>query len=172
MTKLVVTIAAAALFNLTVAHAGPGHTPPKQPKALTDMQTLVGTWIGTGKMGKQEMPVTVVYESTSGGTVITEKLMAATPQEMVSVYHKDGDSVSMTHYCAMGNQPRMRLKKSDGKTFAFEMTDTSGITSANESHMHAATLTLVDKDTLKAEWVQYEGGKKVGTAVFMVKRKK
>jgi hypothetical protein len=26
---------------------------------------------------------------------------------MISVYHPDGSSFFMTHYCSMGNQPRM-----------------------------------------------------------------
>lgn len=61
----------------------------------------------------------------------------------------------MTHYCAMGNQPRMSLKKSDGKTVQFEMTKPFGVSSINEPHMHAVTLSLSEPNTLKQEWVQF-----------------
>ena len=30
--------------------------------------------------------------------------------QMITVYHPDGASLLMTHYCSMGNEPRMRSK--------------------------------------------------------------
>lgn len=148
------------------------HKAPEISKELEAMKQLLGTWEGTARMGDKDHNVTVVYELTSGGTAITEKLMTGTPQEMVSVYHKDGKSVSMTHYCSMGNQPHMNLKKSDGKVTQFEMTKPVGIESPNEAHMRAVTLSMLDADTLKHEWVQYEGGKQKDVTTFMLKRTK
>lgn len=121
--------------------------------------------------GKEE-PVTVTYALTSGGTALIETLMPGTPHEMVSVYHKDGKTLSMTHYCALGNQPHMKLKKSDGKVMTFEMKKPLGISSTKEMHMHAVTLTLVDADTLKQEWLSYDKGKPTEPSVFNFKRSK
>lgn len=173
--KLLLLITVANCLALTDAMASPDHNHPPvaMPKEFDSVKQLVGTWEGTGNMGDgKEQPVTVVYELTSGGTAVTEKLMPGTPMEMVSVYHKEGKSLGMTHYCAMGNQPHLKLKSAEPKSVVFEMVGTAGITSAKEPHMHAVTLTMADADSLKQEWVSFEGGKKKMTAVFTYKRKK
>lgn len=164
---------ASILICSQTAIANPDHDhAPKIPKALENMKQLLGTWEGKTKMGDKEHDMIVTYALTSGGTAITETLMAGTPQEMVSVYHKDGDSVAMTHYCALGNQPHMKLKTSDAKAMAFEMAKpAAGIASAKEPHMHAVTLTLHGENTLKHDWVHYVDGKAKDTVTFNFKRK-
>jgi hypothetical protein len=44
--------------------------------------------------------------------------------------------------------------------------------SDKDMHMHSATYTFVDKDTLKADWTSYNNGKETGKMVFELKRKK
>jgi hypothetical protein len=56
------------------------------PKELESLKKLVGTWQGQAKTGPQEVPVTIVYESTAGGTAVLERLFPGTPHEMTSVY--------------------------------------------------------------------------------------
>jgi hypothetical protein len=165
------------LFSLLLCFSGlalghPGHQPPAMPKEFDQLKQLVGTWEGTTMMDGKEQKVIAVYEVTSGGTAVVERLFAGTPEEMVSVFHKEGKSLGMTHYCAIGNQPHMHLKKADGKSMAFEMTKPDGISSMKEAHMHAVTLTMADPDSLKEEWVQFADGSQKGTAAFTLKRKK
>ena len=148
------------------------HTPAAMPRQFETLKQLLGTWEGKSQMGdKGEQTVQVIYELTSGGTAIVEKLMPGTPQEMVSVYHKEGDSLAMTHYCSMGNQPHMTLQDADAGHLVFEMKQPQGIASAEESHMHALTLTLKDKNTLQQDWVNYDKGKPAQTATFLLHRK-
>ena len=77
----------------------------------------------------------------------------------------------MTHYCALGNQPHMQLKKAGSKQMAFEMVKPDGIVSPKEPHMHAITLTLTDPNSLQQDWVHYIDGKQAGTVTFSFKRK-
>jgi hypothetical protein len=91
--------------------------------------------------------------------------------EMVSMYYKTGKTLGMTHYCSMGNQPHMVLKKATDSSLAFEMTKAEGVSSMKEPHMHALTITWLDPNTIKQEWVSYEDGKANGTATFTFKRK-
>jgi hypothetical protein len=77
----------------------------------------------------------------------------------------------MTHYCALGNQPHMKLKQAGAGRLVFEMDKPAGIASIEESHMHALTLTLQDKDTLQQDWVNYQNGKAVQTSTFVFHRK-
>lgn len=149
----------------------PEHAPVAMPKEFDTLKKLVGTWEGTSKMGDKEQTVTVTYELTSNGTAITEKLGPGTPMEMISVYHKDGKSIAMTHYCALGNHPQMNLKKVDAKSISFEMKKPIGIASMKEPHMHAMTMTWDGDNALKHEWTSYENGKKKDSVVMNFKRK-
>ena len=161
------------LFGLLAsvsAFAHPSPQPPVMPAEFDTLKKLLGIWEGTTDMNGKSMPMKVTYELTSGGTAITEKLGPGTPMEMISIYYKQGKSLAMTHYCAMNNHPQMKLKKSDAKSLSFEMTDTTGLSSAKEMHMHALTLILPDENTLNQEWTNYSGGKKGELAKFTFKR--
>jgi hypothetical protein len=41
---------------------------------------------------------------------LVERLFPGAPQEMTTVYHREGADLALTHYCAGGNQPRMRAR--------------------------------------------------------------
>jgi hypothetical protein len=150
----------------------------KQAQEFAKLTQLAGTWEGKMNEGKDKEgkdksePTTVTYEVTSGGSVVLETISPGTPHEMVTIYHKEGDTLAMTHYCALGNRPHMDLKKADAKSLFFDMDGTNGITSANEPHMHSLKLTMKDNDHLKQEWDFYNEGKKTETSVFNLTRKK
>ena len=176
------TILLAALFAFVnptgLALASPDHQHPT-PKIAPDfekLKALVGTWEGKAihgvKKGEAEMKSTVVYELTSGGTALIEKLMPGTPHEMVSMYSsaRAGKDVTMTHYCSLGNQPKMKLKKANDGVYVFEMQGNEGISSPKEMHMHALTITLKG-DKLKQEWVNFADGKEADLAVFEYTKK-
>ena len=168
--KLVVVSLFALCSISAFAHEEPA--PAQMPKEFETMKSLVGTWEGMNKMGPKEEMMTVTYEVTSGGTAIAEKMNPGTPHEMLTVYHKEGNTLGVTHFCAMGNAPQMHLKKAEANMLAFEMTKPLGISSMKETHMHAVTLKMPDADTLTEEWTSYDGGKKGETATFNFKRKK
>lgn len=128
---------------------------------------LVGEWASTD--GK----VTVTYRLTGGGSALVETLMPGTPQEMVSVYHRDGEAWVMTHYCAAGNQPRMRGAPVAGSKAALELAfAVTDVTNARPEvgHMAALRLTLVDATHLKHEWTFQGPTEKTTTAFELTKR--
>src|SRR6185369_15449451 len=98
-------------------------------------------------------------------TVIMERCNVGTPHEMVTMYHPNGKTVTMTHYCMLGNQPQLTLTKSDNKTMSFEMKGTQGIHSKNEMHMHAMNLQWISDKEIVQEWTGYDKGKKKDTAI-------
>ncbi len=148
---------------------GGGKTPLLEP-----FKELAGEWVGKEiSEGKEGQGVHVKYKVTSAGSAVVETLFPDTDHEMVSVIHQDGDSLVLTHYCALGNQPRMKAEgKGGGNKVAFKFASASNLKSDKDMHMHDATFTFVDKDTLKAEWTHYHDGKPGGKAVFELKRKK
>ena len=129
------------------------------------MKALVGTWEGTTKMEGKEMPIKVTYALTSGGTALVETMGPGSPMEMITVYANRGNNVNATHFCMLGNQPEMKLKKSGGDQFVFEMDGTKGISNKKEMHMRGVTLTLTG-NKLKQDWSNYKDGKKGDHAIF------
>lgn len=166
-----------AVVLLVVAPLAWGHAGHEDmaamPKDFDNMKQLLGTWEGTAKMGDKNVAISSTYELTSGGSVIMEKMANAADHshDMLNVYHRDGKTLAMTHYCAMGNEPMMVLKKADAKSMVWEMDKPVGVANMNEPHMHGLTVTMIDKDTIKQEWFNYVDGKKADSVVFNLKRK-
>ena len=174
---LIASLAALSLASATFAGTEGHHHPPTPPNAAFDkMKTLEGTWTGTAKFteGGETMPTesTVSYHVTSGGSAVQEIIDPGGKFEMTTMYHVDGDQLMLTHYCAGGNQPRLRMTKGkDPNVLSFQC---AGGTNMKEEdlHMHALSLTFVDADHLKAEWSSTTGKKPSGNAIFELTRKK
>ncbi len=165
-------------FAVTVLAAGDKKEARKEGEkhpGLEKFKQLAGEWEGKETEGLHEgQKLHVKYKVTAGGSAVVETLFPGTEQEMVTVIHTDGDDLVLTHYCMLGNQPHMKV---DGKTklsdtFAFKFTGASNLKSDKDMHMHDATYTFVDKDTLKTEWTHYMDGKPGGKVMFELKRKK
>ena len=160
------------------------HTPDK-PKVTNPgfekLKSLAGEWVREsvqeGADAKPEKKtddqVAIVYKVISAGSVVMEHLLPGTPHEMVTMYHLDGPDLMLTHYCALGNQPRMKAEKSDdANKIVFKFAGGTNMDPAKDGHMHDLTLTFVDADHIKAEWTYFEDGKKSSVTIFELKRKK
>jgi len=149
----------------------PHHEKITPPDAFNKMIHLAGRWQGTQNSAEGVKPVVVEYALTAGDTALIETLFPGSPNEMVSVYHGDGEDVLMTHYCVMGNQPRMQLEKSeDPKVMKFVYKDGTSMSSADDPHMHQLIMTLIDEDHIKHEWSFYAGGQPTMTVVMNLTR--
>src|SRR5262245_41755240 len=126
---------------------------------LEKMKSLVGTWVAADKDGKPTDQVVSVLKVTAGGSAVHETIFPGQPHEMVSVYTVDGPDLVMTHYCMLGNQPRMKADpNSSANQLSFEFAGGSNLDPKKDKHMHAATLTIVDSDHVKIQGVGWENG--------------
>ena len=126
---------------------------------LETMKKLAGTWLAADNDGKPTDQVVSIIKVTAGGSVVHETLFPGQPHEMVSIYTADGPDLVMTHYCVLGNQPRMKADpKSPANQIIFQFAGGSNLDPKKDKHMHAATLTLVDDDHLEIAGVAWEGG--------------
>src|SRR3954463_13673328 len=82
--------------------------PPPTNAGLERLKKLAGTWVAADKDGKPTDQVVSVIKVTAGGSAVHETLFPGQAMEMISLYHLDGTDLVMTHYCALGNQPRMK----------------------------------------------------------------
>jgi len=150
------SLSLSALGDDKHAHSAPAPTNP----GLEKMKSLAGTWVAADKDGKPTDDVVSVIKVTAGGSAVHETIFPGQPHEMVSLYTAEGPDLVMTHYCMLGNQPRM---KADSKSAAanklnFEFAGGGNLDPKKDKHMHAATLTFVDADHIELEGIGWENG--------------
>jgi len=162
-------LAALAVLAAVFAWAGL----EKDPAPSLDLfKALAGEWVSVDEEGEPSGEAGVTYRVTAGGSAVLETVFPGTPKEMLTVYHRDGDDLVLTHYCVLGNQPRMRCKAVEGKTLRFRFEGGANIDPAKDMHMHDATFTFVDANTLESVWTLHDAGKTIETAKFRYARKR
>ena len=145
---------------------------PDGKAALERLKALAGEWRGN-VITPDGPPASVVYGVTAGGSTVVERLFPGTDHEMMTMYHLEGGDLVLTHYCAMGNQPRMRLVSATGGDPAelrFDFAGGTNVDPARDSHMHAGRIVLKGANVLEAEWDVHEKGKKTGANKFFLTR--
>jgi len=136
------------------------------------LKKLAGDWVQIGPDGKATAAVASSIRVTGAGSVVQETLFPGTDHEMVTMYHLDGAELVLTHYCAVGNQPRMRADAGkDPSRIEFKFTGGSNL-KPGEMYMDHATMTLLGPDRFKAVWVACKEGKECHTGSFDLVRKK
>jgi hypothetical protein len=125
--------------------------------AFARLKTLVGQWEATTSSGK----VHLSYELVSGETALLERESSETMPSMVTLYYVDGGRLLLTHYCMVGNQPRMQAKAFNSGTgeLDFQFLDATNLATPGAGHMHNAKIRIVDDSHLVSEWQFYENGK-------------
>ena len=138
-------------------HSACADMPPYQGSAAFDrMKSLVGKWSAESPdMGKMNTEFRLI----AGDSVIQETFAGGTPMEMLSVYHDVNGKLTMTHYCMLRNQPRMKLTKSTANSLTFDLAPTPGLNVEKDMHMHGATYTFLDANHFKLEGVSWKDGK-------------
>ena len=132
---------------------------PPTNAGLEKMKKLAGTWLVADKDGKATDQVASIIKVTAGGSAVHETLYPGQPMEMVSVYSADGPDLIMTHYCVLGNQPRMKADpKSPSNEIVFKFVGGGNLDPAKDKHMHEATLTIVDQDRIEVKGTGWENG--------------
>jgi len=135
-------------------------------KAFNAIKNMPGTWEGQTSEGDT---VQVNFKTVSRGSAIVSEILGK--DDMISVFNLDGSRLLMTHYCALGNQPRMQANLSpDGKTITFTYVDATNLASPDAGHMQRMVLTVLDENHHIEEWTFVDHGKE-HKAVFDLRRK-
>lgn len=162
MFRLLVAFALMASLSLVIQGADQPDTklpPPPNNANLEKLKKLAGTWLMADADGKPTDQVASIIKVTAGGSVVHETLFPGQPMEMVSVYAVDGKDLVMTHYCVLGNQPRMKADpQSKPNQIVFQFTGGGNLDPAKDKHMHESTLTIVDADHIEVNGCGWENG--------------
>jgi hypothetical protein len=135
---------------------------PRNVAAFNRLQALAGRWCGHSSDGKE---VYLTYEVTGKQSAVIERYRhffkgEMMEDEMVTMYHLDGEDLVLTHYCTLGNQPRMRARISDERPeiVAFEYVGATNLPHPDALRMCGVTFEFVDSDRFRQTW--YWDGKK------------
>ena len=84
----------------------------------------------------------------------------------------EGNDLVLTHYCAGGNQPTMRLDraKATATELPFVFTGGTNLDPATDQHIHDTVITLRDDGTVVAHWSSYSAGEKGEDLVITLRR--
>jgi hypothetical protein len=135
-------------------------TPNSCCAADAAVQALAGSWYALDESGQPGETVTAEYRVTAGGKAVLETLFPGQPHEMITLYYEQDGALMLTHYCVLGNHPRMkaRVDAEKGET-VYSCVGGENFTSCSESdHMHEGRVTLEGPDRMHTRWTQLSGG--------------
>lgn len=129
------------------------------------LQTLVGKWEGTYQWSGARTDsgsASATYSLTGNGSALVENLFYEKGDPvMTSVYHMDAGTLRMTHYCASGNQPRLKAVSfnEDDRDIGFEMVDITNLPNPQAPHVGAVRLVLESENKISVTFIVMSKGK-------------
>jgi hypothetical protein len=162
---------AAAPLLVGCASTGPKAAGVASASTAADFErikSLAGTWQAPGPDGS--MQVASMIAVSSDGSVVREVMFPGAPHEMTNMYHLDGDAIVVTHYCAAGNQPRMRCPAAKGDVFVFTFADVTNLATPDTEFMSDLELIIIDASHVKQVWRSRKNGQPTEHATFELTR--
>jgi hypothetical protein len=149
---------AVAIATLTVVLSASFVMAESDPhKSFDLLKGMEGNWAGKNQQGQS---LEVTFRLTAGGSALMSEIHGHGPENMITMFHMDGDRLLMTHYCGAGNQPRMKVISADAKSVSFEFVDGTNI-GPGDGHMQHVTFAEPDSDHHTEEWVFLDHGKEM-----------
>jgi hypothetical protein len=103
------------------------------------------------------------FKTIAAGSTVMEVYLPGSPAEMTIMYHMDGPATLLAnHFCAARNVPQWKFVKSDKPgVIAFVYDGGTNINPSVDTHAHAATYRVIDKDHFEQINTNSAGGKLV-----------
>jgi hypothetical protein len=97
----------------TLAGCATAPRPAPSPPAARAAGDTAWSWLTTTLPGRWQADadgarVHLEQRLLSGGTVLLQTFTGSRGGQTITVFHRDGEGLLATHYCAQGNQPRLR----------------------------------------------------------------
>lgn len=125
-------------------------SPDQQAKLLDRFKAMEGEWTMPDEKGVPQLAA--VFKVTSAGSAVREIMFPGTPHEMTNMYHMDGSTLVMTHYCAIGNQPRMRATAAQGDRVEFGPDSVTNFLPTHEGYMGSVVVEFKNADEVVYHW--------------------
>jgi hypothetical protein len=85
--------------------------------------------------------ITVEYRLLSNGSALVETFTTSSGKQTLSAYHRDGRQLMVTHYCAQGNQARLKAVEAGADRVVFAYLDATNV-GADDGVMHRLVVAL------------------------------
>ena len=168
--------ACAATADGAELRTAPVDPAPSAPSEVTlarfeRLKELAGDWYEVDAAGEPTGEIVLNYRVSSGGSAVIETCFPWEPHEMLTAYTLDGGDLVLTHYCALGNAPRMRaVAGGDGSEVHFECDGVGNVASHDELHMHDAVFRFEGDGRLRSVWTLWSEGQLGGAEAFELVR--
>jgi hypothetical protein len=137
------------------------------------IKSLEGNWHGTYKwIGRQyEGEIDAQYYVTGNGSAVVENLLSNGIPSMTSVDHRDGKYLRVTHFCAAGNQPRLKAYgwNINSPSIIFNFIDITNLSSPESGYVKKIELTILNKETLSLIFTFTSAGKEVYEYIKLIR---
>jgi hypothetical protein len=141
---LVSAAASAGLHAQKLQQSGNLAQPLNHQDEFDRLKSLLGNWHGVTEEGRK---VRVTYSLTAADHVLIESWFFDNGMTALTLYHMDNAQLIATHYCPIGNQPRLELReKTPSGTLKFLFASATNLPDITDPHEHAFELRLDNDD--------------------------
>lgn len=170
MPKYLRTFLAAA--SVAFASGVPASEAPDDAAIYDRILSLAGDWNGHMEDPLSGPPVTVRYESVSGGKAVIEHQAPSGSLPVVTVYFLAGGKLRATQYSPAGNQPSYRRGRSTtAELLELAFDGGTGFDAEHDGHVHKGEIRFVSPDRIEQRWFHYVGPKEQGVTHWFLERK-
>ncbi|MFL6516439.1 MAG: hypothetical protein ACJ8M1_15590 [Chthoniobacterales bacterium] len=163
-----------ALCDLRAQHENHAGSSSPTNERFNSIKSLAGDWegsfewIGTNRKG----PMNAHYYLTGNGSAVVEDLITDGTPSMTTIYHLDGADLRATHYCAAGNQPRLKAASTvgDGNSLKFQMIDITNLSNPEAGHVKNLELRWTTPDRLTILFTFVGGAKESIEKIELVRK--
>ncbi|MEJ7808288.1 MAG: hypothetical protein WKG03_20500 [Telluria sp.] len=130
---------------------------PKTPWQV--LENLQGSWRLATPRTDGERAFRISFRAISNGSALVETFGNPLKNTTQTVYHRDGERLIATHYCAQGNQPRLALVPTtalDALSFSFR--DVTNLVDKSHSHLVKLDFKIVDRNRIERRETYTEKG--------------
>jgi hypothetical protein len=121
------------------------------------LKTLVGEWKSATVANKLH---TVSYKMIANETVLVETWKLGNSSTAMTVYYLESEKLVATHYCPLGNQPRLELVSAvNDQIFTFEFVSATNLLDKNLSHQHKFEIQIKNANKFWRSETYLENGK-------------
>jgi hypothetical protein len=148
--------------------ATPAFAAADADRAWPALTSMAGSWQRVDAKTPEQQAFRIKYHLISADSALVETFGNPAGRVTQTVYHRDGASIMATHYCAQGNQPRLRSTPgaaADELKFAF--VDVTNLKSPGASHMVRLSFKRIDATHLLRTETYLSEGKEEETRLML-----
>ena len=135
------------------------------------ISTLGGIWGIAEDDPGYDKNFRISLQAISNGTALVETFGDPAQRVTQTIYHRDGNNIMATHYCAQGNQPRLILTPpvTLSEKLVFSFLDITNLASKNHSHLVRLEFKILDGNRIERIETYRQGNEREVSGLKLVR---